>query len=220
MTGHVKVYGASDDLIEIRGDIVEEFGGYDTDERPGYLAFSDGTILRIQYGINDEGIWRIAPLHRLAATAHAHAVCKSEDDDSYSDVLTISAPEPIRCVVYGRVVAVPDGATVPKGYTRISGNGGHIVLEGDCPARFDVDTYETEIHVYLGLADGTVVECRCGESTLGIWRFTILHAPATTVVVQTPCPLGGTETTDVIELRPAVPICGAVCGDCIGVRGH
>lgn len=143
-----------------------------------------------------------------------------------TSIPVLSVSELGECVVveipghYGRVVAVPDGATVPKGYTRISGNGGHIVLEGDCPARFDVDTYETEIHVYLGLADGTVVECRCGESTLGIWRFTILHAPATTVVVQTPCPLGGTETTDVIELRPAVPICGAVCGDCIGVRGH
>jgi len=40
----LKVYGASDDLIEIKGDIREEFSRYDSEG--DYLAFSDGTVLK------------------------------------------------------------------------------------------------------------------------------------------------------------------------------
>lgn len=52
------IYGASDDLIEIEGVISEEFNHYD--ESPALLAFSDGTLLEIEY--DDDGIWRIRPL--------------------------------------------------------------------------------------------------------------------------------------------------------------
>lgn len=50
-----KVYGASDDLIEIDGDIYEEFGRYNSEG--DYLAFSDGTVLYMVY--DGDGIWRI-----------------------------------------------------------------------------------------------------------------------------------------------------------------
>lgn len=53
----LKVYGASDDLIEIEGDIEEEFGHYQRDKDAFYLAFSDGTILSVLYDQN--GIWRL-----------------------------------------------------------------------------------------------------------------------------------------------------------------
>ncbi len=86
----VTVYGASDDLIEIEGDIREEF----TYEGPGHgagsgdlLAFSDGTILRIEYA--DTGIWRIAPV--VHGTAHLTFEQAPEDDESnYSDRATLS----------------------------------------------------------------------------------------------------------------------------------
>jgi hypothetical protein len=52
----IEVYGASDDLIEVEGDIGEEFNHYSTDDKPCYLAFSDGTLFKVQYL---EGIWRI-----------------------------------------------------------------------------------------------------------------------------------------------------------------
>lgn len=52
----VEVTGASDDLIELSGDIRDEFGAYDSDG--DYLAFSDGTVLRIVYG--EHGIWRVS----------------------------------------------------------------------------------------------------------------------------------------------------------------
>ena len=148
MTGNIKIYGASDDLIEIEGDISEEFGDFDTDKHPGCIAFADGTILRIQYGINDEGIWRITPLCVPATTIISHEICVSEDADPYSDVVAITTPEPLRCVIYGNQIALT-GPGEPIGYTRISGKGGHIIIDGDCPARFDVDSYETEIHVDL-----------------------------------------------------------------------
>lgn len=47
------VTGASDDLIELRGELYEEFSSYDCNN--GVIAFSDGTILNVRY---DDGIWR------------------------------------------------------------------------------------------------------------------------------------------------------------------
>lgn len=55
----LKVYGASDDLIELKGDITEEFNHYaagDNDEGV-YLAFSDGTVLKAFY--DQDGLWRL-----------------------------------------------------------------------------------------------------------------------------------------------------------------
>lgn len=53
----LKVYGASDDLIELEGDIEDEFGHYPHDDEPVYLAFSDGTVLKAIY--DNDGIWRL-----------------------------------------------------------------------------------------------------------------------------------------------------------------
>jgi hypothetical protein len=53
----ITVYGASDDLIEVEGDITEEF---DIDGGGPLLAFSDGTVLQIEW--TRVGIWRITPL--------------------------------------------------------------------------------------------------------------------------------------------------------------
>lgn len=52
----INITGASDDLVEIDGDIVEEFS-FCSGEK-GLLAFSDGTLLQIWYD-NDDGLWRI-----------------------------------------------------------------------------------------------------------------------------------------------------------------
>ena len=81
----VTVYGASDDLIEIEGDIREEF--YADSELPSWLAFSDGTVLRIQY--MDDGIWRINR-DRSGAAAYSKVEAGSADDDNYSDRVTLA----------------------------------------------------------------------------------------------------------------------------------
>lgn len=63
-TPETKIYGASDDLIELRGQIDEEFnGGHYDDDDPNaadILAFSDGTLLEVKY--DSDGIWRIKQL--------------------------------------------------------------------------------------------------------------------------------------------------------------
>ena len=51
----VKIYGASDDLLELEGDISEEIG-VDCNE-VFYIGISDGTLLRVEY--DDYAIWRI-----------------------------------------------------------------------------------------------------------------------------------------------------------------
>jgi hypothetical protein len=63
----LKVYGASDDLIELDGnfgDVNEEIGLYPKDNEAHYLAFSDGTVLRVVY--DEDGIWRLTPIFKGA----------------------------------------------------------------------------------------------------------------------------------------------------------
>lgn len=52
-----KITGASDDLVELDGDLDEEFNWFaDDDER--YLGFSDGTILGVRY--DEDALWRFS----------------------------------------------------------------------------------------------------------------------------------------------------------------
>ncbi len=60
-----KVTGASDDLIELDGDIYEEFNWYagdSDDDEHRFLAFSDGTVLSVQY--DQDGIWRFNSIYK------------------------------------------------------------------------------------------------------------------------------------------------------------
>lgn len=91
----VTIYGASDDLIEVRGDIYEEFNPRSDDE-PSFLAFSDGTVLAVSYG--GDGEWIIRPRVRgTAALTHEHSLGpdadRREDGSSgYSDRVTLDGP--------------------------------------------------------------------------------------------------------------------------------
>jgi hypothetical protein len=83
MTKTVTLYGASDDLVELEGDISEEFNP--RAERSAVL-FSDGTALTIEY--TEAGVWRIAPLAKGAATLSIEQA-PADDDDNYSDRATL-----------------------------------------------------------------------------------------------------------------------------------
>lgn len=50
------IFGASDDLIEIRGALHEEFS-VDCDE-PVLIGLSNGWLIRATYGADDGGCWR------------------------------------------------------------------------------------------------------------------------------------------------------------------
>ncbi len=55
----VEIYGASDDLIEVEGDMTEEYGAYSC---ANYLHFGDGTILEVEYNPTPNHYWRIKVL--------------------------------------------------------------------------------------------------------------------------------------------------------------
>lgn len=95
----VEIYGASDDLIEVEGDIREEFNalGHEWcgDGDGGLLAFSDGTILSIAY--TNDGFWRIAPIASGSATYEVTQA--TDENDDYSDRASLTGD--IEWVVYG-----------------------------------------------------------------------------------------------------------------------
>lgn len=78
----VTVYGASDDLIEIEGDIRDEFTARDG---INYLAFSNGTVLSIEY--DRDGMWRIRPL--LGTGGTVRLVIADDPEGNYTDRATI-----------------------------------------------------------------------------------------------------------------------------------
>ena len=79
-----RVYGSSDDLIEIEGDIEGEIGSM----YPMVISFSDGTILRAEYGKKilgeHRGIWFIEVI-RKGDLFDRIIECTDEDADIYSD---------------------------------------------------------------------------------------------------------------------------------------
>ena len=91
----IKVWGTSDDLIEVEGDIVEEFG-FSGDESCA-LAFSDGTLLEIKYGKGKQGIWHIVPLVK-GPLYEKLDVCDDENDDPYSDIAYLK--DGVTCVAF------------------------------------------------------------------------------------------------------------------------
>ncbi len=104
-----KVYGSSDDLVELSGEVSDELDGGDEDT---FIRFSNGTYLAICYG--DTGIWRIRviekgrgklrqlygmPDHDDGMNLQAHG---DDDAPTYSDVLIIESPDPIEVEGWGR----------------------------------------------------------------------------------------------------------------------
>lgn len=85
----IKVSGHSDDLIEIEGDINEEFSW---DDEEMYLAFSDGTVLSIDY--TDSGNWRINKIAN--GTASYDKIETSGLGKDYSDIVTLGGQNPIK----------------------------------------------------------------------------------------------------------------------------
>lgn len=92
----LKVYGASDDLIEIEGDIREEFYAV-SGEKPTLLAFSDGTLLQVQYGGGGQAFWRITPL--VYGAAKYQKTEATDEDVNYSDIVTLEGD--IKWIVCG-----------------------------------------------------------------------------------------------------------------------
>lgn len=79
----MKVYGVSDDLVELEGDFSGEVGCYGTD---GVLVVvSDGTILEVKYGKGGAAIWEVKLLAQGSLFQKIEP-CMDEDADPYSDI--------------------------------------------------------------------------------------------------------------------------------------
>lgn len=91
-TRKVTIYGASDDLIEVEGDIEEEFTAPEEATSPkrngAFIAVSDGSLFRITYGANGEGTWRITPVVKGSARC-TKIEASGEDSREYSDRVTL-----------------------------------------------------------------------------------------------------------------------------------
>lgn len=88
----VTVYGASDDLIEIEGDLSEEFNP-DSDDQGTWLIFGEGTILAIRY--DEFGIWRITQPHAgtgsfVKQEALGDEGQREDGKPAYSDVVEVT----------------------------------------------------------------------------------------------------------------------------------
>lgn len=83
----IRVYGASDDLIEIEGDITEEFYLDGTTEFM-ILSFSDGNVISFVYG--PRGNWSAEPVFQFK-NAFLTPVWEfwKDNPDAYSDVVTL-----------------------------------------------------------------------------------------------------------------------------------
>ena len=114
MSYTIQIYGASDDLVEIKGDVIEEFDSYD---EPTYLLFNDGTQVKVEY--DDVGMWAVSLIHGGAAqlehkdAPERNPIPSSREHDSkvapsYSDLVTLTWDQPLELVKHGhRKLSIP-----------------------------------------------------------------------------------------------------------------
>ncbi|MFA6159391.1 MAG: BRCT domain-containing protein [Candidatus Paceibacterota bacterium] len=104
----VTIYGASDDLVEINGDINEELSSID---QPTYLLFNDGSQVKVEYGA--DGVWcvnlveggkgsiertrgYIGEESNVSPTDHP-----GTDISSYSDYAILTWDQPLKLIKHG-----------------------------------------------------------------------------------------------------------------------
>ncbi len=96
----VTVYGASDDCVELEGDIYDEFY---YEGQVGFIGLSDGTLLSIEY--NSQGLWHVDVLKLGPGSSLTRRGISGEDGTdadgmpAYSDIITIIGE--IDWAVYG-----------------------------------------------------------------------------------------------------------------------
>lgn len=93
----VTIYGASDDLIEVEGDVpgCDEYNSIDA---PLYVELSTGDAFKVEY--TDEGVWRVTlhekgALHTIKSLKNTSVVtvpAEGSDSKNYSDRLTVTGP--------------------------------------------------------------------------------------------------------------------------------
>ena len=85
----VKVYGESDDLVEIENSKYkeDEIGCYDHDVR---IRFFDGTVIRVGYPKDGLAIWWVE-IEKQGTAEQKMTICDDEDARIYSDIFEIDS---------------------------------------------------------------------------------------------------------------------------------
>ena len=85
----VKVYGCSDDLVEIENSTYkeDEIGCYDSDVR---IRFLDGTVIRVGYSKPNLAVWWIE-VEKQGTANQMLTICEDEEADIYSDIFVIDS---------------------------------------------------------------------------------------------------------------------------------
>lgn len=85
----VRVYGTSDDLVEIEGSRYpsDEIGCFDSNVR---IFFRDGTVILVGYPKKNAAIWWI-DVEKKGIAEQTLTACDDEDADIYSDVFEIDS---------------------------------------------------------------------------------------------------------------------------------
>lgn len=96
----IKLYGHSDDCVCLDGDIKDELHPYD-DEKGMYIAFSDGTLVHIKYGLDagDPDGWTIRILAQGNPSTSMVTPALMRGNNEYSDLLDLDVD--IEWIVYG-----------------------------------------------------------------------------------------------------------------------
>ena len=85
----VKVYGCSDDLVEIENSRYKE-DEIDCFDKDVCIRFVDGTIIRVGYSKPGIGVWYIQ-VEKQGTAKQNLIICEDEDADVYSDIFYIDA---------------------------------------------------------------------------------------------------------------------------------
>lgn len=85
----IRIYGCSDDLVEIEGSKYkeDEIGCYDRDVR---IWFEDGTVIRVGYPKIDLAVWWIE-IEQPGSAEKKIQYCNDEEADIYSDIFEIDS---------------------------------------------------------------------------------------------------------------------------------
>ena len=87
----VKISGASDDLVDVEGDVpgCDEYGSYDT---PLFVELSTGDVFRVEY--TAAGVWKVTH-HQVNPTTNVHVEPhgEGEDPEPYTDTVTVVATD-------------------------------------------------------------------------------------------------------------------------------
>lgn len=85
----IRIYGASDDLVEIEGSEYQEdeIGCFEAKVR---IWFKDGTVILVSYGNDCGAIWDIV-VEKVGTAKFNLKICEDEDADIYSDIFEIDS---------------------------------------------------------------------------------------------------------------------------------